>query len=205
MASDTTLLTVFMTSLRNAVYVIRQPAKIQPKILRGLEPLWSYLGKRYPISSELSGALWEPSLLSAPFGGKGRSWSLPRKKTPDGIKSTKIFQAPLATLTLTMLISNRSSRPNAVLRYEANIILKDGSKNKLQVEQGQWKQSTGTETITLHQFGVIPFNVPPFSTVEGVLCFLNIDLEKHRYPIELAISVVDMYGKRFTGTARLQM
>jgi hypothetical protein len=111
----------------------------------------------------------------------------------------------LATLTLTMLISNRSSRPNAVLRYEANIILKDGSKNKLQVEQGQWKQSTGTETITLHQFGVIPFNVPPFSTVEGVLCFLNIDLEKHRYPIELAISVVDMYGKRFTGTARLQM
>jgi hypothetical protein len=110
-----------------------------------------------------------------------------------------------ATLTLTMLVSNRSSRPNAVLRYEGNIVQKDGTKKKLRVEQGQWGRSNSEDGINFHHFGVTPLNVPPFSTVEAVICFLEIDLEKYRYPLSLEITALDMYGKQFIGNAELSM
>jgi hypothetical protein len=105
------------------------------------------------------------------------------------------------TITVTMVISNRSSRPNAIIRYETEIILKDGGKQKLLVEQGQFGKSNSSDTLDFHSFGVTPMNTPPFSTVEAVLCFTNVDPQKYKYPTTLEITACDMYGKRFTGKA----
>lgn len=104
-------------------------------------------------------------------------------------------------LTVTILISNLSSRQNAVVQYEAEILMKDGSYEPLNVAQGK---VVDEDSSVEPEHCVTPLNVAPHSTIESTLLFYGLDRSRYQEPFVVNITVVDMHGNRFAGEAKIE-
>jgi hypothetical protein len=108
-------------------------------------------------------------------------------------------------LTLTVLISNLSSRPNSVVQFEAAMLKTDGEYQALLADHRTAWRGLGTGHATGTEYCVTPVNVPPHSTTESLLKFYDIDKRLYRQPLTLKITAVDMHGKRFVGHVTVEV
>jgi hypothetical protein len=125
-----------------------------------------------------------------------RSYWLTRSKL---VLSQKANRYPLNQpngdwFQVTVMVSNRSSRANSVVRWQAWLTLMDDNKRELPIEPGEIRNQDGS---TDRRFNDVPLNVGSHSTVENLLTFLRINKSEFKEPLELKLLAHDMYGKHF--------
>jgi hypothetical protein len=106
---------------------------------------------------------------------------------------------------LTATITNRSSFPNAVLKYELASRKKDRNEfDWFTVEQGQ---TTFTEDgeVTIREFGVVPLNLPA-RTASTAHVWIAIKASDYPDPMVFDLRVTDMWGNTYpsSGTAAIK-
>jgi hypothetical protein len=99
-------------------------------------------------------------------------------------------------LLVTLFITNKSSQPNSVLRYEASAVLRTGENEQLQINQGTARVRHGQQVLAQYHVCVTPLNLPPHTTTEAYL-WIPIHAENFTNPLQASIAIVDMQGKRF--------
>jgi len=106
---------------------------------------------------------------------------------------------------LTAIITNRSSVPNAVLKYELATRKKDRNEFEwFTVEQGQTTFSEDGE-VTMREFGVVPLNLPA-KTASTAHVWIAIKAADYPDPMVFDLRVTDMWGNTYSssGTAAIK-
>ena len=106
---------------------------------------------------------------------------------------------------LTATITNRSSLPNAVLKYELATRKKDGNEfDWFTVEQGQMT-IIEDEEVTIRELGVVPLNLPA-RTASTAHLWIAIKAAEYPDPMVFDLRVTDMWGNIYSssGTAAIK-
>ncbi len=99
-------------------------------------------------------------------------------------------------LLITILIANKSSQPNSILKYQAQATLREGGTRLSEVRQGTTTYRQGDRILAEHQTCVIPLNLPPHTTTEAFLDFL-IHAPDFGNPLQATITATDMHGNAY--------
>jgi hypothetical protein len=102
-------------------------------------------------------------------------------------------------LLITMLITNRSSQPNSILKYAVTAKLRNGDTQALDVRQGTITIRQGSRILAENQVCVIPLNLAPRATTEAFLHF-QIQADQFTHPLVATVVVTDANGKEFAAT-----
>ncbi len=100
-------------------------------------------------------------------------------------------------LLITLLVSNKSTYSNSILRYSVEASLNNGGTQRLEVLQGTATIREQNEVVARHDVNVVPLNVPALSTAEGFLDFL-IQAPDFTHPLIANIAATDMHGNEYT-------
>ncbi len=100
-------------------------------------------------------------------------------------------------LLITVLISNKSTYSNSIVKYEVEANLTNGGTRRLEVHQGAVTIREGHEVVAEHNVNVIPLNLPALSTTETFLDFL-IEAPDFTHPLTATVTATDMHGNQYT-------
>jgi hypothetical protein len=100
---------------------------------------------------------------------------------------------------LTAIVTNRSSVPNAVLKYELASKRKDSDRfDWFTVEQGQMT-FPDDEGVTVREFGAVPLNLPA-RTASTAHLWIAIKASDYPDPMVFDLRVTDMWGNAYSGS-----
>jgi hypothetical protein len=99
-------------------------------------------------------------------------------------------------LLITILVSNKSTHSNSILRYKVEAPLRGGGTQQLEVLQGTTAIKEGNQVVVEHDVNVVPLNVPAISTAEAFLDFL-IQAPHFTNPLNATVTANDMHGNEY--------
>jgi hypothetical protein len=100
---------------------------------------------------------------------------------------------------LTAILTNRSSVPNAVLKYELATKKKDSNEfDWFTVEQGKMT-ITEDEEVTIREFGVIPLNLPA-RTASTAHLWIAIKAADYPDPMVFDLRMTDLWGNTYSSS-----